>query len=293
MTAEPVVGVGRNPVNPRVADALAGAARRLGVAVREIDLPTLRARLDVPAAPEVADASGPVVVTHLAPCLLYWQPAAAVALGALEQAGVRAANPVPAAATADDKAAAAVVLARAGVAQVPTWVVPQDAALVRAQAEQVGLPVVLKRTHGAQGRWVRVAYDPAQLADACAELAAEGPGPLVLQPLVAEARGRSVRAIVAGGPVVAATERRATGDEWRSNIARGGTQRRVELTDREEVLAREAARALGLGLAGVDLLRTASGPVVLEVNACPDFTSMRDHVEADIAAAVVDATLRA
>ena len=182
---------------------------------------------------------------------------------------------------ADDKAAAAYRLARAGVPQVRTEICPLDAGRVTAVAAEIGYPVVVKRAHGAQGRWVRRAAGQKALATALAELAAEGPGALILQPEVVECAGTSIRAVVTGGRLLAVTERQATAPEWRSNIAGGAVQRRAELTGEEAELVRGATVALGLGHAGVDILRARQGPQVLEVNACPDFTSMQPHYAAE------------
>jgi ribosomal protein S6--L-glutamate ligase len=203
----------------------------------------------------------------------------------------RAQNPVDSVLLADDKAAAAVRLGQAGVAQVRTEICPPDPAQAAAVAADIGYPVVVKRTHGAQGRWVRRAADPAALAAALAELAAEGPGALIVQPEVVECAGTSVRAVLTGGALIAVTERRAAPPEWRSNIAGGAAQRRAELTGEEHGLVHGAIAALELGHAGVDLLRTREGPRVLEVNACPDFTSMQPYYEADLAEAVLRASL--
>jgi ribosomal protein S6--L-glutamate ligase len=91
--------------------------------------------------------------------------------------------------------------------------------------------------------------------------------------------------------VRAATLRHAAGGEWRSNIGAGGSQAPTALTEAERDLAVAAANAIGLGHAGIDLLRSAAGPVVLEVNSCPDFTSMTPYVDDDLAAVVIEQTL--
>jgi ribosomal protein S6--L-glutamate ligase len=285
----PVVGVPVNPLARNVPTALLDAARAAGIATRRVDLATLTARVGDGLA--VEDDDGPVHVTHLAPPLLYWQDAAAVALEAGEALGWRALNSVAATLLADDKAATAVALSRAQVAQLPTVVVPQDPVRCREAADHLGWPVVVKRAHGAQGRWVRRADDPTALGDVLNELGAEGAGALVLQELCAEAAGTSLRVICTGGRVLASTERTGPPGDLRSNIAGGGRQRAVHLTGQEAGLALAATTALRLGHAGVDLLRTHRGPVVLEVNACPDFTSMRQHVDVDLASAVLDALL--
>jgi ribosomal protein S6--L-glutamate ligase len=184
-----------------------------------------------------------------------------------------------------------VLLAAAGVPQVPTRICAQDADRLREDADTIGYPVVVKRTHGAQGRWVRRAADPVELAAVLAELAAEGPGALLLQPLVAEAAGSSVRAIVTGGMLLASTRRRANPPEWRSNVAGGAGQSPVDLSAQEREAVLGAAAALGLRHAGIDLLPTSKGSLVLEVNSCPDFTSMLPYFEQDLVAEVLDASL--
>ncbi len=284
------LAVARNPYATNVPDGLIAAAGRLGVPVRTVDLPSLRAGIAPLGALTVTDAAGPVAAASLAPFLLFGFPAAVIALRVLART-MRAQNPVDGVLLADDKAAAAVRLAQAGVAQVRTEICALDPPQAAAVAAEIGYPVVVKRAHGAQGRWVRRAADPAALAAALAELAAEGPGALIVQPEVTECAGASVRAVLTGGRLIAVTERRAAPPEWRSNIAGGAVQRRIELTGEEQDLVHAAAAALGLGHAGVDLLRTAAGPRVLEVNACPDFTSMQPHYRADLAEAVLRASL--
>ena len=284
------LGVARNPYATNVADRLLAAAERLGVPARPIDLPSLGLSVRPQGQLTAADRHGPVAASSLAPCLLFGFPAAVHALRALARAG-HAQNPVDSVLLADDKAAAAQCLARAGVAQVRTEICAADPGRLSAAAARIGYPVVVKRTHGAQGRWVRRADDPATLATALDELAADGPGALVVQPEVTESAGRSVRAVITGGRLLAVTERTAAAREWRSNVAGGAAQHRVELTGEERELVLSAARAVGLGHAGIDLLRTRQGPRVLEVNSCPDFTSMQPHYEEDLAEAVLLASV--
>lgn len=284
------LAVARNPHASNVPDSLVAAAGRLGVPVRPVDLPSLRTHIAPLGEVTVSDAAGPVAAASLAPYLLFGFPAAVTALRVLARTA-RAQNPVDAVLLADDKAAAAARLAAAGVAQVRTEICPFDPVQVAAVAAEIGYPVVVKRSHGAQGRWVRRAAEPPALAAALAELAAEGPGALIVQPQVVECAGVSIRAVLTGGRLLAVTERRAAPPEWRSNIAGGATQRRTELSASERDLVHGAAAALGLAHAGVDLLRTRAGPRVLEVNACPDFTSMQPHYPSDLAEAVLLASL--
>jgi ribosomal protein S6--L-glutamate ligase len=283
------VAIARNPYATNVSGSLIAAAGRLGVPVRPVDLPTLRLGIAPRGEESVTDSAGRVAADGLAPYLLFGFPAAVHALRALARTAP-AQNPVDGVLLADDKAAAAYRLARAGVPQVRTEICAFDARQVTAAAAEIGYPVVVKRAHGAQGRWVRRAESQEALATALAELALEGPGALIVQPEVVECAGTSIRAVVTGGRLLAVTERQATAPEWRSNIAGGAVQRRAELTGEEAELVRDATAALGLGHAGVDILRTRQGPRVLEVNACPDFTSMQPHYEADLGEAVLRAS---
>jgi ribosomal protein S6--L-glutamate ligase len=283
-------GVTWNPLAPNVPNALTAACQRLGVPFRIIDLPSLTTTIHTELA--VHDKDGPVAVDFISPTLFYWQAQAALALDVLMRQGGRTLNSVGACLTADDKAATALALAEAGVAQVDTTAVAADFGRVKAVAESYGYPVIIKRTNGAQGRWVRLAHDSKELERATTELREDGPGMILVQPVGAKRLGESVRVIVTAGVVRAATVRHAAFAEWRSNIAAGGTQAPARLSTAERDLAVRAADAVGLGHAGVDLLRSSAGPVVLEVNSCPDFTSMTPYVKNDLAAIVIEQTLR-
>lgn len=285
-----MLGVTRNPLATNVPDALLAACRKLGVPYRVIDLGSLTTTIH----PELAvhDKDGPITVDLLSPTLFYWQAQATPAVNVLEMNGCRMLNSVDATLIADDKAATALALAKAKIAQVATTAVASDFDQVAAAAATYGYPVVVKRTNGAQGRWVRLAHDSAELAQATAELQEDGPGTILVQPVGGERLGESVRVIVTAGVVRASTVRHAVGTEWRSNVSAGAAQAPTKLSTTERDLAIAATRAVGLGHAGVDLLRSSAGPVVLEVNSCPDFTSMTPYVDGDLAAIVVEQTSR-
>ncbi|HYN94602.1 MAG TPA: ATP-grasp domain-containing protein [Pilimelia sp.] len=284
------LGVADNPYARNAPTAVRAAAEELGVPVRVIDLPSLALHLATAGAATATDRHGAVRVDSLAPYLLFGYPAATHAFRVVTRTAF-CQNPVDAVLTADDKAATAQRLALAGVPQVPTHVCALDRDQLRGAAAGIGYPVVVKRTHGAQGRWVRRAHDDATLDGAYDELAAEGPGALVVQPLVGPAEGTSVRAVVTGGRIIGAAQRTADAGEWRSNIAGGASQVPVTLTDAERDAVLGAVRALGLGHAGVDLLRSGPDSFVLEVNSCPDFTSMLPYFAEDLRRAVVTASL--
>jgi ribosomal protein S6--L-glutamate ligase len=285
-----IVGVVCNPYGANVWSHLLDTVRVCGFEARAIDLASLRVGITTHGSAVVADLGGHIAVDAVAPYLLFGFPVAQHALRILSRDAYFQ-NPVDAVLRADDKATTAERLAEVGIAQVPTQVCPDSRAEVLSIAEEVGYPVVLKRTHGAQGRWVRRAYDPASLSAMFDELMVEGPGALLLQPLVEETLGTAVRVIVTGGQLLVAAQRTASDGEWRSNIAGGAGQVPVDLDSTEQDLVLGSVRALGLGHAGVDLLRTAAGARVLEVNSCPDFTSMLPYFGRDLTRDVLLASL--
>jgi ribosomal protein S6--L-glutamate ligase len=283
-------GITRNTLAPNVPNAIVDACQRLEVPYREIDLSALATTLHPKLA--VRDQDGPLMVDFLSPTLFYWQDQALLAAKVLEIQGCRMLNSADASVIADDKAATALALSKAGVPQVATTVVASDFPEVYSAAAVYGYPIVIKRANGAQGRWVRIAYNDSELERATNELLEDGPGVILVQPVGATRLGESVRVIVTGGSVRAVTIRHASGSEWRSNISGGGTQVPTDLSEAEHEMAIAATHAVGLGHAGIDLLRSDSGSAVLEVNSCPDFTSMIPYSDIDLPVMVVEQTLR-
>jgi ribosomal protein S6--L-glutamate ligase len=284
------LGIARNPYAINVPTRFTETAARLDIPVRLIDLPTLTVDIQSNGQTTVVDSAGAIKIDSLAPYLLFGYPTTVHAFRILlRQAYTQ--NPVDSVTIADDKASTAERLSAASVAQVPTKICSLDLQQALSLAADIGYPVILKRTHGAQGRWVRRAHSSSCLPQAFRELESEGHGALILQPEIGECQGRSIRAVITDGQLLAATERAATDNEWRSNIAGGARQRPVDLTPEEKALAEDATIALGLRHAGVDILRTLRGPLVLEVNSCPDFTSMLRHFEKDLTQAVLFASM--
>ena len=93
----------------------------------------------------------------------------------------------------------------------------------------------------------------------------------LVQEFIKESAGTDIRAFVVGGRVVASMKRQSLDDDFRSNLHKGGEGTAVKLTEEERKMAVKAARAMGLSIAGVDMMRSARGPLVLEVNASPGF----------------------
>ncbi|HZX71207.1 MAG TPA: 30S ribosomal protein S6--L-glutamate ligase, partial [Rhodanobacter sp.] len=105
---------------------------------------------------------------------------------------------------------------------------------------------------------------------------------------IAEAKGSDIRCFVVGKKVVAAMQRNASPGEFRANLHRGGSALAVALSAEEKRIAVQAAAALGLGIAGVDLLRSNRGPLLLEVNASPGLEGIEAATGVDVAGLIVD-----
>ncbi|MDH5834599.1 30S ribosomal protein S6--L-glutamate ligase [Luteimonas kalidii] len=110
----------------------------------------------------------------------------------------------------------------------------------------------------------------------------------LVQEFVAEAEGADLRCFVVGDQVVAAMQRQAPSGDFRSNLHRGGTATAIDTTPEERDVAVRAARAVGLGIAGVDLIRSRRGPLVLEVNASPGLEGIEEATGVDIAGKIVE-----
>jgi ribosomal protein S6--L-glutamate ligase len=110
----------------------------------------------------------------------------------------------------------------------------------------------------------------------------------LVQEFIAEAKGADLRCFVVGGNVVASMRRQAPKGDFRSNLHRGGTAKAVRASDAEQATAVRAAASLGLGIAGVDLIRSKRGPLVLEVNSSPGLEGIEGATGVDIAGRIID-----
>ena len=148
-------------------------------------------------------------------------------------------------------------------------------------------PHVIKLNEGAQGAGVMLTEKPSasrSVVEALRGLYAS----FVVQEFIGEADGADLRCFVVGDEVVASMRRQAPEGDFRSNLHRGGTALHVAATDEERVVAVRAARVLGLGVAGVDLIRASRGPLVLEVNSSPGREGIEKATGVDIARCIID-----
>ena len=204
-----------------------------------------------------------------------------------EQMDVYTPNTANGIANSRDKLRAIQVLSRHDVG-IPATAFVRDRADVLPAIERVGgAPVVIKLLEGTQGIGVILAPD-VKVAEAVVETLQSAKQNVLLQHFVAESRGRDIRALVVGDRVVAAMRRRAQGDEFRSNVHRGGTTEAVELDEEYQRVAVQAAQIMGLRVAGVDMLEADEGPLVMEVNSSPGLEGIETATGLDIAGAIVD-----
>ena len=150
-----------------------------------------------------------------------------------------------------------------------------------------GAPVVIKLLEGTQGIGV-VLSETHKSAKSVIEAFHGADIAILVQEFVKEAEGRDIRAFVVGRRIVATMERTGAKDDFRSNLHRGGTAKMVELTAIEKSTALKAARSMGLNVAGVDMLRSAHGPVVMEVNSSPGLEGVEKATGVDVAEAIID-----
>ncbi len=147
-------------------------------------------------------------------------------------------------------------------------------------------PVVIKLLEGTQGIGV-VLGETQKSAKSVIEAFHGVEVNILVQEFIAEAEGRDVRAFVVGRKIVAAMQRTGPEGEFRSNLHRGGSAKITELSDDEKSTALKAAQSMGLNVAGVDMLRSKRGPVVMEVNSSPGLEGIEHASEIDVAKAII------
>lgn len=167
-----------------------------------------------------------------------------------------------------DKLRSMQLLARAGVG-IPKTVFARETADLDDVIEQAGgTPLIIKVARGTHGNGVVLAETKKAAQAVMQAFYVEGVSFLV-QEFIKESAGEDIRAIVVGGKVVASMKRQSLDDDFRSNIHQGGEGTVVKLTQEERKTAQKAAKAMGLPICGVDMMRSDHGPLVLEVNASP------------------------
>ncbi|HEY6942778.1 30S ribosomal protein S6--L-glutamate ligase [Dokdonella sp.] len=204
-----------------------------------------------------------------------------------EMMGVYTPNSSDAILRARDKLRSLQLLAREGI-ELPATVFGDNPDDTRDLLTMLGEPPhVIKLNEGAQGQGVMLAEKRGAalgMIEAFRSLYAN----FLVQEFIREADGADLRCFVVGDEVVAAMRRQAPEGDFRANIHRGGSASAVVLSGAERETALRAARVMGLGVAGVDLLRSARGPLVLEVNSSPGLEGIEGASGVDVAGAIID-----
>ena len=186
-----------------------------------------------------------------------------------------------------DKLRAIQILSRHDIPMPATTFVRDRADILPAIERVGGAPVVIKLLEGTQGIGVILA-PTIKVAEAIIETLQATQHNVLIQRFVKESKGRDIRALVVGDRVVAAMRRVASGDEFRSNVHRGGSVEPVELDEQFQGVAVRCAQIMGLKVAGVDMLEGRRGPQVMEVNSSPGLQGIETATKLDVAGAIID-----
>lgn len=185
-----------------------------------------------------------------------------------------------------DKLRSLQILARAGVGLPKTVFTNYTKDVDHVIKSVGGAPLILKLLEGTQGLGVILA-ETENAASSVIEAFNGLKARVIAQQFIKESGGADIRVFIVDGNVVGAMKRQGKEGEFRSNLHRGGTASIIELTDEEELTAIKAAKAMQLGVAGVDLLQSSTGPMVLEVNSSPGLEGIETATNKDIAREIV------
>ena len=186
-----------------------------------------------------------------------------------------------------DKLRSMQILAREGIGLPVTTFAHDPKQTEEVLALAGGAPLVVKLLEGTQGIGVVLA-DTDRSAKSVIEAFRGANVNILVQEFIKEAGGSDIRALVVGGRVVAAMQRTGAEGEFRSNLHRGGSAKQIKISPEERATAVRAAKAMGLNVCGVDMLRANHGPVVMEVNSSPGIEGVEAATGIDIAGTIID-----
>ncbi len=189
-----------------------------------------------------------------------------------------------------DKLRSLQILSRAGIDMPKTAFTNYGNEVQKLIAQVGGAPLVIKLLEGTQGLGVVLA-ETAKAAESVIEAFHNLKARIIVQEFIKEAGGADIRAFVVNGEVVGAMKRQGKEGEFRSNLHRGGTGSLIKLSRKEKETALQSAKALGLHIAGVDMLQSKRGPLVLEVNSSPGLEGIEKATQVDIAGKIIEFTV--
>jgi len=204
-----------------------------------------------------------------------------------EMMGVYPLNESVAIGRSRDKLRSMQILSREGVG-LPTTTFAHDPKQTEEVLKLAGeAPHVIKLLEGTQGIGVVLA-DTSRSAKSVIEAFRGAKVNILVQEFIKEAGGTDIRALVVGGKVIAAMKRTGAEDDFRSNLHRGGSAEAIKITPLERKTALRSAKAMGLNVCGVDMLRANDGPVVMEVNSSPGLEGVEKATGIDIAGKIIE-----
>jgi ribosomal protein S6--L-glutamate ligase len=186
-----------------------------------------------------------------------------------------------------DKLRSLQILARAGLGMPKTAFANEPKDIDQLLETIGGAPCVIKLLEGTQGIGVILAENH-RSAKSVIEAFHKLDAAMLVQEYIKEAKGADIRAFVVDGQVIGAMKRQAREGEFRSNLHRGGTAQVIQLSSEERATALKAAKKLGLGIAGVDMLQSERGPLVMEVNSSPGLEGIEGATGLDIAGRIIE-----
>lgn len=204
-----------------------------------------------------------------------------------EQMGVPTLNNAVSILNSRDKFKSLQFLAANGI-QIPTTYFSHDLFYAKSIVQnKLGYPFIIKVLEGTQGIGVYLVKDQENASEILSHLL-EKKTKIVLQQYIEEFSGRDLRVFIVGNKIVAKMMRIAGGDDFRSNLHRGGRGEKVDLSPDEKEMALKAVKALNLQVAGVDILRSKRGPMVIEVNSSPGLEGIERVSEEKVAEAIIE-----
>lgn len=204
-----------------------------------------------------------------------------------EMMGVYSVNESVAITRARDKLRSMQLLSRKGIG-IPTTAFANSPDDIKGLIREVGgAPLVIKLLEGTQGIGVVLA-ETAKAAESVIQAFMGLNSNILIQEYIKEAGGSDIRCFVVGDKVIAAIQRTAAPGEFRSNLHRGGTAQLTKLTPEERRTAVRAAKAMGLNVCGVDLLRSERGPLIMEVNSSPGLEGIEKATQKDVAGMIIE-----
>ncbi len=211
----------------------------------------------------------------------------AITTSALRRAGYKLVNGSEVAEMSKNKLTQHLRLSQAGIAM-PRWAIARRPERALEAAKVIGFPLIIKVAFGTHGKGVFLAQNEQTFSPIVDYLAIRDGNPVVLEEFIEEANSSDLRVFVLGGKVLTAMQRVARPGDVRANASLGGVGQPVVLTADEITLAIKATAAFDLDLAGVDMLRSKNGPLVMEVNANPGFKELERATGVDVAGAIIE-----